>query len=264
MYYSLISSMGKGLSDAQKFILAAGITDATQKSAINTLVDDLKSYGIWTKLKAIYPMVGGTATTHKYNLKDPRDLNIAYRLEFNGGWTHNTTGAQANGTTGFANTFFSISNLLQNNSHISIYNTNNYTPSASGSIDMGGFNETTIDGTFVASEIVTGLSRARMFKNALDYSLTDNRGYFLVNSNATNTQYYINNVNRATIANSGNFPLSNINIYIGNLAVNNILNTYYANGKYTFSTIGDGLTTTESSNLYTAVQTFNTTLSRQI
>ncbi len=47
--------------DAQAFITAAGITDATQQSAINTLVTDLKGYGIWTKMKAIYPFVGGTS-----------------------------------------------------------------------------------------------------------------------------------------------------------------------------------------------------------
>ncbi len=34
-------------SDAQAFITAASITDATQQSAINTLVTDLKGYEIW-------------------------------------------------------------------------------------------------------------------------------------------------------------------------------------------------------------------------
>ena len=67
-------------ADAQAFITAAGITDSTQQSAIDTLVKQLKGYGIWSKMKAVYPFVGGTATTHKYNLKDPRDLNAAFRL----------------------------------------------------------------------------------------------------------------------------------------------------------------------------------------
>ena len=58
-------------ADAQAFIAAAGITNLTQASAINTLVNDLKTYGLWTKMKALYPMVGGTAASHKFNLKDP-------------------------------------------------------------------------------------------------------------------------------------------------------------------------------------------------
>jgi len=56
-YYSLINGMGSGAAaidaDAQAFITAAAITDSTQQSAINTLVTDLKGYGIWTKMKAI-------------------------------------------------------------------------------------------------------------------------------------------------------------------------------------------------------------------
>ena len=68
--------------DAQAFITAASITDPTQQSAINQLVVDLKGYSIWTKMSAIYPMVGGTASSHKFNLKDPRDLDAAFRLVF--------------------------------------------------------------------------------------------------------------------------------------------------------------------------------------
>ncbi len=44
-------------ADATAFISAAGITDLTQAAAINTLVNDLKTYGLWAKMKAFYPMV---------------------------------------------------------------------------------------------------------------------------------------------------------------------------------------------------------------
>ena len=92
-------------ADAQAFITAAGITDPTQQSAIITLVTDLKGYGLWTKMKAIYPFVGGTATTHKFNLKNPLDTDGAFRLSFSGGWTHSANGALPNGTNAFANAF---------------------------------------------------------------------------------------------------------------------------------------------------------------
>ena len=88
--------------DAQAFITAAAITDPTQQAAINTLVLDLKGYSIWSKFKAIYPIVGGTASSHKYNLKDPRDLDAAFRLTFATGWTHSANGMLPNGTTAFA------------------------------------------------------------------------------------------------------------------------------------------------------------------
>ena len=57
-------------ADALAFITAANITDTTQKSAINTLVTQLKTYGIWSKLKAVYPFIGGTAEQHRWNLKN--------------------------------------------------------------------------------------------------------------------------------------------------------------------------------------------------
>ena len=67
--YGIIASSGASFdADAQAFITAAVITDNTQITAINTLVTDLKAYNIWSKMKALYPFVGGTASTHKWNL----------------------------------------------------------------------------------------------------------------------------------------------------------------------------------------------------
>jgi len=97
--------------DAQAFFTASGLTGATNLNAVNQLVLDLKAASIWTKMKAIYPFVGGTAALHKWNLKDPRDLDAAYRLVFNGGWTHSSTGALPNGTNAYANTFFNTDDV---------------------------------------------------------------------------------------------------------------------------------------------------------
>jgi hypothetical protein len=124
-------------ADAQAFITAAGITDNTQKTAINTLVLSLKANNIWQKFKAIYPFVGGTATTHKFNLINPADTNAAYRLTFTGGWTHSSTGALPNGTNAYANTYLDTQNDLSLNSgHFSFYSRTN-APTAAIRIDMG-------------------------------------------------------------------------------------------------------------------------------
>ena len=56
-------------ADAQAFITAAAITDPTQQTAINNLVVGMKADGTWTKMKAIYPFVGGTASTTNTTLK---------------------------------------------------------------------------------------------------------------------------------------------------------------------------------------------------
>lgn len=62
---------GNNSSEAGAFLVTAGITDYTQTTAINYLVDSLKDAGLWTKMKVIYPFVGGTAQAHQLNLKDP-------------------------------------------------------------------------------------------------------------------------------------------------------------------------------------------------
>ena len=65
-----------GGDPADAFLKAAGITDATITSAVKTLVRGLQADGLWSKMKAIYPMVGGNATAHSYNLKDRKSTRL--------------------------------------------------------------------------------------------------------------------------------------------------------------------------------------------
>jgi len=55
----------------------------------------------------------------------------------------------------------------------------------------------------------------------------------------------------------------NFNVYIGARSDASIP-LYFTNREYAFASIGDGLTSGNVSNLYTAVQAFQTTLSRQV
>lgn len=77
----------------------------------------MKANGWWNLCDIIYPIVGGTQTAHKWNLKDPQDLNASFRLAFTGGWTHNANGMDGNGS-GWADTFFYPSINGVQNQHI--------------------------------------------------------------------------------------------------------------------------------------------------
>jgi hypothetical protein len=58
----------------------------------------------------------------KYNLKDARDLDAAFRLTWSGGWTYSATGATPNGTNAYADTkLLPSTNLSQNSTHLSSY-----------------------------------------------------------------------------------------------------------------------------------------------
>lgn len=93
-------------SDAQAFITAAGLSTRAHKNAVNTAVLRLKGNGIWSKLKYLYPFVGGSASSHKFNLKNPQDTDAAFRLVFGSGVTHSANGAsstQSSASTGVDN-----------------------------------------------------------------------------------------------------------------------------------------------------------------
>ena len=66
--------------DAQAFIDAVGTLTTAEEVVVDNLVKGFKYNGTWSKHKAIYPMIGGTASAHKFNLKDPRDLDVWFRI----------------------------------------------------------------------------------------------------------------------------------------------------------------------------------------
>lgn len=77
----------------------------SQRYGIFSLVNGLKNIGIWDKMKAVYPFIGGNAYKHKYNLKDPRDVNQAYRLTFSGTVTHTSNGIKGNSSNAYSVTY---------------------------------------------------------------------------------------------------------------------------------------------------------------
>ena len=260
-------------ADAQAFITAASITDSTQQSAINTLVTQLKTYGIWAKLKAVYPFVGGTATSHKFNLKDPRDLDAAFRLVFNGGWTHSATGAKPNGTNGYADTkFIPSTNLGAYSVHLSYYSRTNR--AIRNSIVMGAWQDAptdnNIDIRFYAGVSTIGSSGSGMFDGAFstDYAsyVTGNSNYFLIGSKtAINlNKVYENGVLKATSTITSTRSLPNVRVLIGAEGRGVSGATNYDILESAFASIGDGLTDAEAAAFYTAVQTYQTTLGRQV
>ena len=253
--------------DAQAFFTASGLTGATNLNAINTLVVSLKGFGIWTKMKAIYPFVGGTAALHKWNLKDPQDTDAAFRLVFSGGWTHSSTGATPNGTNAFANSFLVPSSTISINSiGLSYYSRTNTTP-ANNSVNMGSWVGAGFQYTILA--IRSYLSSTRT------YSIlqTSNAGQFaqFVDANALGLYTTTRTANNLTkIFKNGILSATNSEVSTGNstnsiyLGATNGNTLNYSNRECAFASIGDGLTDTEAANFYTAVQNFNTTLTRNV
>jgi hypothetical protein len=252
-------------ADAQAFITAAGITDGTQQSAVNQLVLDLKSANVWTKMKAIYPIVGGSASSHKWNLKDPRDLNAAYRLTFSTGWTHSNTGMI--GTNGYANlSMIPSTSLTVNNTHISFYLGNDTI--AGNKVEFGvGVGGTLIPIMILSAKYTGNISQSNAYNlstNQLQSSNTDAKGFYLSSRiSSTSHKLYKSSSILATDTNTNSNSLPGLNIYLGALNSNGTI-VQYTDRRFQFASIGDGLSDTETSNLYTAVQAYQTTLARNV
>ena len=245
--------------DAQLFITNAAITDTTQQTAINSLVVSMKGYGIWTKMKALYPFVGGTAAQHKFNLKNPLDTDAAFRLTFNGGWTHSSNGALPNGTNGYANTFLIENNTITaNNEHLAIYSRTN----ATGLFcDIGGATSTTQSNIYPN---YSGGFFTRVQGNSTNHVVNLNtQAMFLANRVISTEVQGWRNTTKYTLSNNS-VGRSTSPFLIANSSLNGVVDTNYSPREYAFTSIGDGLTDTDVTNYYTAVQTFQTTLGRHV
>ena len=241
-------------ADAQAFITAASITDPTQQSAINTLVVDLKGYSIWTKFQAIYPVVGGVASSHAVNLKTPG----TYNLSFTTGWTHSSTGMTPNGTSAYADTGLNDNTVLSlNNSHLSFYSRTNVDGLY---CDIGVFDAGPVSAFTILSRYLDGF-RGQAHDANSGISNTDSRGLFLTNRvNSTQARNFINSTLKLVTVNS----ISKISYNISIGARNRGFYDFYSPRQCAFASIGEGLTDTDAANFYTAVQAFQTTLSRQV
>lgn len=257
-----INVVAAGDADANAFIAAAAITNTTQKAAIDKLVVDLKGYGIWTKMKALYPFVGGTASQHKFNLKNPLDTDAAFRLVFNGGWTHSSTGALPNGTNAWANTWFKsgINFTSKDNAHYSFYSR---TDLASAGIEIGADESPSNHALYTKSTSNTAifLLNGGSYPNV---AVANSLGFYQGNRNAVNTINAWKNGSKLNEMASTSAVATGAFMAIS--AYNNSLNSpqYYSAKQAAFASFGDGLTDTEAANYYTAVQTFQTTLGRNV
>src|SRR4029079_3961734 len=112
-------AVGGGLydPDTQAFLDASGLGEE-YAAALDGLVKDLKVYGLWAKMTAVYPFIGGTADLHKWNLIDPRETEDAFRLTYvEGTGSHSTElgykpNAAYNSGGGFADTHLIPAGLL--------------------------------------------------------------------------------------------------------------------------------------------------------
>lgn len=240
--------------------------------AVNNMVKAMVANGIWSKMRAVYPIIGGTAAAHKYNLVDPIDADAAFRLAFNGGgWTHSSTGMTPNGTSSWANTFLIPSTYLSVSSgHISFYSRNQALLTTN--IDIGassGSQATNLCSLGIArttnqSFATWGTQAAGTFAI---FSSSSSQGFFIGNQNgatAASRNIYRNGIVGTAATSYGTPIMPTVSFTIGALNDANAGRVNFSSRQCSLASIGDGLSDIEIKAYSTIVQAFQTKLGRQV
>ena len=242
---------------------AGGSLSNTEKVAVNQLVLDMKSAGIWSAMKAVYPMVGASAAACAQNLK-----SSSFTGTFTSGWTFASTGVTGNGTSAYMDTNFSpFVSSTANSFHLSLYSRTNT------NVNAYDFAVNNNSANAYNPEYSIRMQRADLKMSTVmgDYNnqfiaetVANSLGFGIGTRTASNAMKLYKNgtaLNSQTATSSTTYP--NYNVYLGATNFGGS-GSGYSSRQYAFASIGDGLTDTQASNFYTAVQAFQTTLSRQV
>ena len=245
--------------DAEAFLLAAGITDPTETAAVNTLVLDLKAASLWTLFDAFYPFVGGTASTCKWNLKDPQNTDAAFRITWYGGMTFSSTGILGNNSNSGGVSHVNPTTESYTQICMGVYINAGLDPVPNDDYDMGAYdgrdwmislgfsNKTTKYACFTTPSYITTSSG------------TYTKALLLGQNNGTTTQLYQNNTQLAST--SQTFQSQTLPLGIGCSWRNSVV-APTSRGYGTAFFGGTYLTGGQITALNTAIVNFNNTLGR--
>ena len=249
--------------NAQTFLTATSITDTTIGDAINSLVVGLKTNGIWEKLIVLYPMVGGLADTHKYNLID----TTTHMIDFYGGWSHDANGITGNGVSAYANTNFNPFTTLTVEYSFSL----GYYGSVAnpGGVDMGVQNlERSKTGLFGGNILNANIYIHDCWNEGSGRLLSgsSNGGGFWVGSriNDSDQAVYDNGELIGLNSNTVSVEPPSENYYLGASNYAGVNPEYFSSQNFRLAFFGNGLTPTDVLNFNSLVTTFEIALSRNV
>jgi hypothetical protein len=260
-------------ANASEFIFAAGISGSTA-NAVNQLVLDLKSYNLWNEMYAIYPLVGGTYNSCKYNLKDI-DTYTLLETGSTGTITYSNLGVtfpgNSNTTSKVLDTQFKDtgSNWSYDSASMGYYINSYASSSALGFPYIMGCRNSPNPNNIMGNNYGTGVAPV----GAGSFLTSFMPGNTYPPNNDNNNEpvglfTVCTDVNYGTSVNYKNGEYTgqstgienlhtNINIFLGGVS-----NQRSFQGRLCFGLIGKGLTGTQNANLNTAVYTFQVTLGR--
>lgn len=203
------------------------------------------------------------ASQMKYNLKDARDLDAAFRLTWSGGWTYSATGATPNGTNAYADTKLIPSTAIAsvNSNSIGYYSGSNLAETGTDPVNMGSYNS-----AIQSMSILKNNARieSRVNGDLLSYTTATMRGFFYATRpSASVANLFFNGSKVNTITPNGTFP--NSSILLGNINISGAPYPLgYVKNDFRFVFIADGLNDTDSLLLNQITEKYQVALSRGV
>lgn len=225
--------------------------------AVDTYIKSLKTEGVFSKLKAVYPMIGGNAIAHKWNLMNPQDTDAAFRMLWYGAGTHSKTGFKGDGSTAYGDTLFNqLSHSVLGNESWGFYSR---TDNETFSIDMGlrgSGTDTFLYGRYPGSVMY---SRFQGNNYGTVPAMTSSLGFYGL-SRLSTSSYTISRGTYTLTNNQGVTSLANVSFSLGQ--AKNFGG--FSVREYPYAFIGEGLTEVQMTAHYNAVQQLQTDLGRQV
>jgi hypothetical protein len=245
-----------------RVIANGGSLTVTEQNAILALVTNLQANGTWTKMKAIYPFVGGSAASCAVNL-----VNSSYIGTFSSGWTFSSTGGTPTGGNTYmrANSFNPFTLLPQFDTSFSYYSRTNNTFNGS---DFGCQLNPSTDrvGCSIYFSSTSYADLNNFTTGRIGQASTNTTGLYLMSRETTSLmKFYRNNLQYgATNTTTMTTALPNAIYAVGAIDFNDGINYSSTNRECAFAHMGTSLTSAEALTFYNNVQTFQTSLSRQV
>lgn len=120
--HGIMRSYASYCTEVQAFLTAnTGISGSTEKNALDTAIRACKTANIYSKFRICYPTLGGDSTTHSYNIVDPS----LHQITWYNAAVHNAYGVLGDGISAYGNTGFNIDPGIPNiySNHYVAYNT---------------------------------------------------------------------------------------------------------------------------------------------
>jgi hypothetical protein len=261
---------------ADIFLSELTAPSSTIQTAIIDLVDDLNAAGLWDKFHSIHPLVNGTANDHALNLKYPFRNRYSGEAYFQGSPTHDANGITTNGSNNgmvittppylYASSSDCFSMSCYSRTNAGLGNTLNIDMGCQTNNSFAEYNQLLIKNSTNQQIAALGRTTNVYFNNGGFTSAST--GLFTIVKNGTNGGISQNGVlltgGTASAFNTANFVrIAAIGLGGAYNALSCLLTNFVARN-YAYCATMKLFDMTQETDHYTAVQAFQTALSRNV